>query len=99
VDLSKDEEIARLLDHGADINGVDKHGKTPLIHASRYGNLPTMKLLLARGALVNLADAHGWTPLHFAANNGCKESITTLIDAGAELNHKTIVVSPFSCIL
>lgn len=45
-------------------------GTTPLLRASKAGDLPLMRLLLAHGALVNLANSQGITPLMAAVGEG-----------------------------
>lgn len=63
-----DPEIPRiLLAHGADVNGVNKYGWTPLHNAMLSGNPAIAELLLAHGADPRAVDHHGSTPLHFAA--------------------------------
>ena len=44
------EEVARLLNSGADVNAKDKDGDTALMGASFWGHLDVVKLLLENGA-------------------------------------------------
>lgn len=55
------------MDAGADVNGVDEDGFTPLHYAAKRNMLFTGRLLLYRGARADAKDGHGWTPLHQAA--------------------------------
>jgi len=63
------EAVAMLLDHHADINGVDNNGDTPM-HGAAYNNYPrVVNLLAARGAdpkIWNKPDKAGRTPLFIA---------------------------------
>ena len=63
------EAVQVALDHGAQMNAVDKNGETA-VHAAAYKNLPkVVKFLAARGAKIeiwNRNDRFGWTPLAIA---------------------------------
>ncbi|KAE8386173.1 ankyrin repeat-containing domain protein [Aspergillus alliaceus] len=58
-----------MIDQGADINAVDKDGRTPLHDAIRVGVENVACLLIDRGADINATDKDGRTPLHDAALN------------------------------
>jgi ankyrin repeat protein len=83
VDLDK---TRVLLNHGADINATSNDLRTPLIiAATRYGNAPTVRLLLDRGANPNpnpKPDAMG-SPLIQAGTTGDAAMMQLLIDRGA----------------
>jgi ankyrin repeat protein len=85
VDLDK---TRLLLNHGADVNAVSNDLRTPLIvAATRYGNAPTVRLLLDRGANPNpnpKPDAMG-SPLVQAGTTGDPEIMQVLIDRGANV--------------
>lgn len=51
--------VKALLASGADKDGRDMNGQTPLFHAARMGNLPTVKLLLEMGVDYYLTDNKG----------------------------------------
>mmetsp|Transcript_7688 Transcript_7688/g.22803 ORF Transcript_7688/g.22803 Transcript_7688/m.22803 type:complete len:312 (+) Transcript_7688:172-1107(+) len=76
--------VARLLDDGADVDGRDARGITPLGVAVGFNKLSVVKALLAGGADVALTDARGNTPLHYAAGYGRKDAAEVLLEAGAE---------------
>ncbi|KAM8885210.1 ankyrin repeat and SOCS box protein 6 [Spinachia spinachia] len=72
LDLASEESerltcLLTLLDLGADVNAMDKHGKTPLLHAfaSSDGltvhNTENIRLLLQRGSDVNASTVEGET--------------------------------------
>lgn len=62
---NRSEVVLWLLDHGADINGRDSRGDTPLISAAGHADL--MALLLSRGADPRVKNARGSTVLHACA--------------------------------
>jgi uncharacterized protein len=72
-DAGTEEEVIEAmqvaLDHGADINAVDKNGETAM-HGAAYKNLPgAVKFLAGKGAKIeiwNKRNEFGWTPLTIA---------------------------------
>jgi Ankyrin repeats (many copies) len=50
-------QVKGLLDHGADLEARDTHGRTALLLAAQRGRLETVKLLLARGAKTDARDS------------------------------------------
>jgi ankyrin repeat protein len=83
-----------LLDAGADVNGRDYHGDTPLITATyrapaspvvaAFGATNCVDYLIQRGANTEIASAEGNTPLLNAiihTNNG---ALGTLLERGAD---------------
>ena len=74
--VNNTEEIKRLIAKGADVNGQNKYGMTPLLTAVSYSRVESVKLLLELGADPNLGVEgyvdYGYklptydTPLHFA---------------------------------
>ena len=52
-----------LLDHGADVHGVDLGGNTALSWVARGGDVAAARLLLAYGADINWSDNGGFTAL------------------------------------
>lgn len=73
---------------GAEINGVDATGRTPLMHATsaQMECVKAVEVLLSRGANYNLADPEGYTALMFAAWRGYAASAKCLLAAGADPN-------------
>jgi ankyrin repeat protein len=79
--------LRALIDKGADVNGPDAEGNTPLILASFYASPKCVALLLERGADANAANKAGVTPLIRAATN--YEKTRLLVDAGANVRVRT----------
>jgi thioredoxin-related protein len=76
--------VSSLLRSGADPNGKDANGMTPLHYASSAGDLTAVVLLVAAGANVNAKDGAGQTPLHDAAVCGSREVADILLATGAD---------------
>ena len=86
-----------LLDHGADVNGRDRNGGTPLHEAVRQGDTELAKDLVARGADLYARTERGaeggntgsrrtsgLTPFLTAAQTGNVEMMRALIALGAD---------------
>lgn len=71
------------LKWGADLDGVDYDGRTPLHWAAYKGFADTVRLLLVMGCRGNLPDKEGCTPLHWAAIRGNAEACTVLLQVRA----------------
>ena len=85
--------IQRLIDEGADIDGVRESGLyPPLILAARCGNQrpEVFTLLVERGANPNVVSKEGsydgWTPLFFACSQCNLDLVRLLLDRGADVN-------------
>ncbi|KAL1832888.1 hypothetical protein ACET3Z_002539 [Daucus carota] len=82
------EELKSGLARGAEVNGKDQNGWTPLHRAAFKGRIKSVKLLLSHGAKTNVVDDHGYTPLHRAVEAGHVNVAMTLIGHGAKPNMK-----------
>ncbi|XP_022771055.1 uncharacterized protein LOC111314196 [Durio zibethinus] len=89
--------IKSLLAEGANVNGKDQNGWTPLHRAAFKGGIESVKVLLNHGAQVNLVDDNGYTPLHCAVEAGHVEVAMLLIAHGAKANVKSLVPLNSDC--
>jgi hypothetical protein len=75
-----------LAENGADLNGRDSEGYTPLIWASQHGNARVVEYLIQHGANLNPLDGGGYTPLMWAAQEGHFSTAALLLERGANPN-------------
>jgi len=73
-----------LLDGGADIDGKDAHGRTPLKIAVDSGMRLFSLKLLQRGADPNVRDFEGETPFFSAIRKGDTNLVKEMLKAGAD---------------
>jgi len=90
-------QVMKLLRGGfANINGWDKYGKTPLIHAADTKATQVVSILILYHADVNIASSDGWTPIMFTINEDHSSSaqeqascMQGLLNAQADANVKS----------
>ena len=83
------DEVRRLVLSGADPNGLDALGSTPLLDAAWSGNVPILSFLISRGADVNAAHREaGSTPLFYSVLTGHADAVKLLLAAGARIDTK-----------
>jgi ankyrin repeat protein len=81
----------RLLQGGADPKEADNQGWIPLIAASSYCHIESVRLLLTHGNAtservgIDQADKEGWTPLFWAILKGHYSIVEFLLAAGASV--------------
>lgn len=75
-----------LLAAQADANSADAGGNTPLMEATRTGDVELVTMLLAAGARVNARNRAGNAPMLHAAQFGLHEIATELLMARADLS-------------
>lgn len=92
----KPELVSRLLQQGADINTLDRRGRTPLWRASEKGNEQVVRILLEAGA-AQCADEDLCTPTWVAAANGNVQTLHLLFAHGATHAPKNNDASPLWC--
>ena len=61
-------------------------GKTALYHASDYGQVKVVRVLLDAGARVDIPDTFGVTALMRASKKGHRDVVRTLLQAGADVS-------------
>ena len=87
--LSDVAAVKALLKAGADVNGRDGAGWTPLQRAAEEGNAEVVTALLAGGADSEARRGrHDWTALHYAAWFGEADMVKALIEGGADVGAK-----------
>ena len=87
------EIVKFLLEHNADPKMPDAAGITPLMYATDFGDLRSVKVLVAAGADVNVGRRNGATPIFWAAN-GPSEVLSWLLEHGASHNPGSVARSP-----
>ncbi|KAK6336768.1 hypothetical protein TWF718_009558 [Orbilia javanica] len=70
---------------GPEIDSVDKHGRTPLIHAILNKRESVANQLLKAGARADLADKIGATPLYYAICSGQNELAAEMLKKGNQV--------------
>jgi len=80
------DQVQLLISQGADVNGKNRMGWTPLHTAIRNRQQALIEPLIAKGADVNAKDNSGQTPLHVAVYIGQKDAVELLIAKGADVN-------------
>lgn len=78
-----DEIVGLLLEHGADLKGMNGSGMNALMYAAREGKVAVIERLLEAGADVNYEDVRQWTALLLAVANDQNDAARVLLDAGA----------------
>jgi ankyrin repeat protein len=85
--------VRLLLDHGADVNILDKLRRNCLLNAARAGRVDLVRMLLERGADPRLTSSfNNETVLHDISVSGVPNEnaiIKLLLDHGADINART----------
>lgn len=78
--------MSLLIQLGADINTVDRNGRTPLLVAASMGRVSAMRLLISNYADVDHVDRHGWTALMLAIYYNHQKAVKFLLENGCDVN-------------
>jgi len=78
--------VLALLAHGADPNGRDLDGATPLLALAGDGFAAQVEVLLEHGAALSQTGGMGETPLHAAASDGNLQVLELLLAKGHPLD-------------
>ncbi|KAL3359302.1 hypothetical protein AABB24_016057 [Solanum stoloniferum] len=82
-------DIKKCIAEGANVNGKDQNGWTPLHSAAFKGRVEVVKVLVNNRAKLDIVDYVGYTPLHLAIEAGQKDVAMYLIAQGARANLKS----------
>eukprot|EP00051_Salpingoeca_urceolata_P032588 m.16429 g.16429 ORF g.16429 m.16429 type:complete len:1060 (+) comp5253_c0_seq1:208-3387(+) len=81
------DELALLLDAGADVTATDNKNRTLVIWAAMHDSTEACKVVLEHGGVdVSAADDEGSTALHYAALGGSPSLCKLLLEHGAEVD-------------
>ena len=79
--------LQAIMDHGFDVNPMDKDNKSPLMIACLNGNVDAIHILVNAGADPNIQGTKGTTLIHHAVAGGCnKETLQAIINHGSNVN-------------
>ena len=78
-DQGNEDMIKLLLEFGADVNGTNSEGVTPLMFACIKGHLQIVRLLVESGALVFQSDRSDSCSLVYASKNGHLDVVEHLV--------------------
>jgi ankyrin repeat protein len=70
VEQGQAKRVKEELEAGADVNGKDKDGETPLMKAVARGHIRIVRILMEHKAELNEVDNKGQTAMMYAAENG-----------------------------
>ena len=84
---SSNETLQEILDYGADVNAVNKRGRTALLLSCFYRQVDSVNVLLKAGAKPTLTDKEGFSCLHAAIDGRCStDTLQALIRHGAHVD-------------
>ncbi|KAL1607170.1 hypothetical protein SLS59_002874 [Nothophoma quercina] len=86
IDNRDPDTASTLIHYGADANGSDGDGVTPLFAATQAASVDCARVLLKNGADANFKDNEGTTALFKAIQAGRTDIMAALLDHGANPN-------------
>ncbi len=87
VECGQTDIIKAMITRGADVNGLNDRGMTPLYRAVGEGQPESVATLVAGNANVNATTGdYRWTALHLAAKKGEASIVQLLIDGNANVD-------------
>jgi len=78
--------IRKLIDDGADLNPVDKHGYVPVQLALYGDHVEAARMLVEAGADLGQRDPESFSPLTSAIIRGHTEIVRLMLERGADVN-------------
>ena len=81
IKSGNEEKVYCLLQRGADKDGVDEYGNTPLMAAAVRGETRMVKALMDIGAVLDTQDKHGYTALMKATSKDYHDITVMLIES------------------
>jgi ankyrin repeat protein len=88
--VRKTSMIKILLEHGASVDTIDRHGQSPLHAVAYHGDVAQFKICLQRSENPQLKDVYGETVLHKAAAGNQHEIVELLLASGMDPNQRTM---------
>lgn len=82
--------IKLLLEHGCQVNKLDKDKNSALHYSCHQNRMEVTTLLLDYGADANIISPSGFTPLHLACKEGHTRMAELLIGRGAYVDRKAL---------
>ena len=96
INAGRVDEVARLIDTGADVNTVDSYGAPALWLAAAYTNLPIVELLLA-SPLIDVNKEWVDSPLLIAMHRESRSIVERLLRVpGIEVNKTSALIAALS---
>ena len=83
LDSARRQCVAGLLAHGADVDAADSDRRSAVIHATRLGDLETLRLLVEAEAYVRVRDRFHRTALFYAVEADRRDLVVYLANNGA----------------
>lgn len=77
--------LAELLEDGAEVDALDRHGQTALMLAARNGHFEAACVLIEADADLDHTAKHNLSALMLAAINDHLDIVEQLVEAGADL--------------